>query len=288
MKNKKFLYIIVAVLLLTFLSSFYIVQQTKQAIVLQFGEAVKTVKEPGLKVKIPFIQTVVYYDNRLLNFDPPVEEVVLNDKKRLDVDSFTYYKIVDPLRFHRTVGSEYGAKARLEKIVNSSLREVLGKVTLKDLLSSRRTEIMESIRDRARKDAVEFGVDIADVRIRKADLPIQVLQAINNRMKAERERDAKDFRAKGQQKAQQIRATAEKERDVIIAKAEKEAQMLKGQGDKIATKVWAKAANRDPKFYDFYRSLEAYKKSLANGDASLVLSPDSEFFRYFDNALKVR
>lgn len=263
----------------------YIVHQAEQAIVLQFGEPIRVIKEPGLKFKIPFIQNVIFYDMRLLNLDPPAQEVVLNDKKRLDVDSFTRYRIVNPLRFYQTVRTEEQAQSKLAEIVNSSVRKILGKITLQELLSEKRTQIMQQISTAAKIDAEQIGVNVADVRIRRADLPLEVLQAINARMKTERERDAKEFRARGQQEAQQIRATAEKERTIIIAEAEKQAQITRGEGDKEAIKIWNDAANQDKDFFEFYRSLEAYKKSLTSGEASLILSPDSEFFKYFRKSL---
>ena len=266
-------------------NTLYIVHQAEQAIVLQFGEPIRVVKEPGLKVKIPFIQNVVFYDMRLLNLDPPAQEVVLNDKKRLDVDSFTRYRIVNPLRFYQTVRTEEQAQSKLAEIVNSSVRKILGKITLQELLSDKRNQIMQQISKAAKIDAEQIGVSVADVRIRRADLPLEVLQAINARMKTERERDAKEFRAKGQQEAQKIRATAEKERTIIIAEAEKQAQITRGEGDKEAIKIWNDAANQDKAFFEFYRSLEAYKNSLTSGEASLVLSPDSEFFKYFRKSL---
>lgn len=268
-------------------NSLYVVSQIEQAIVLQFGEPVRVVKEPGLKVKIPFIQNVVFYDNRLLNLDPPGQEVVLNDKKRLDVDSFTRYKIVDPLRFYKTVRTELQARSKLEEIVNSSVRKILGRITLPELLSQKRTQIMNDISSAVKIDAEQIGVSVADVRIRRADLPVEVLQAINARMKAERERDAKEFRATGQQEAQKIRAKAEKEQTIIVADAEQKAQTIRGEGDQKAIEIWNNAANIDPKFFAFYRSLEAYKKALGNANnTSLVLSPDAEFFEYFRKTMK--
>ena len=280
-RYKYYFLAVLAVIVFVGLNSLYVVAQPEQAIVLQFGEPIRLVKEPGLKVKMPFIQNVVIYDTRLLNLDPPAQEVVLNDKKRLDVDSFTRYKIVDPLKFYQTVRTEEIARGKLAEIVNSSVRKILGRITLQELLSQQRTQIMADISSAVKKDAEQIGVSVADVRIRRADLPLQVLQAINARMKTERERDAKEFRAKGQQQAQQIRAKAEKERTIIIAEAEKQAQITRGQGDEQAIQIWNDAANIDPSFYAFYRSLEAYKNSLADGNASLVLAPDSEFFKYF-------
>lgn len=277
---------VVAGLLFVLANSVYVVNQAEQAIVLQFGEPVRLVKEPGLKFKIPFIQNVTLYDTRLLNLDPPAQEVVLNDKKRLDVDSFTRYKIVDPLKFYKTVRTEASARSKLEEIVNSSVRKILGRITLQELLSQQRTEIMRDISNAVKTDASQIGVSVADVRIRRADLPIEVLQAINARMKTERERDAKEFRAQGQQQAQQIRARADKEKTIIIAEAEKLAQITRGQGDETAIQVWNNAAGADPEFYGFYRSLEAYRTSLGDGEAELVLSPDSEFFNYFGKSMK--
>lgn len=286
-KIKIAIIVIVAAIVFVLANSLYIVKQTEQAIVLQFGEPVRVVKEAGLRAKIPFIQKVVFYDNRLLNLDPPAQEVVLNDKKRLDVDSFTRYKIVDPLRFYKTVRTEYQARSKLEEIVNSSVRKILGRITLQELLSQKRTKIMSDISSAVKIDAEQIGVSVADVRIRRADLPLEVLQAINARMKAERERDAKEFRATGQQEAQKIRATAEKEKAVIIAEAEKKAQIIRGQGDQEAVAIWNNAAETDPKFFAFYRSLEAYNKSLTNKeDTSMVLAPDSEFFEFFNKTGK--
>lgn len=267
-------------------NSAYIVYQPEQAIVLQFGEPVRWVKEPGLKFKIPLIQNVVFYDTRLLNLDPPAQEVVLNDKKRLDVDSFTRYQIVDPLKFYQTVKTETQARSKLEEIVNSSLRKVLGRVTLTELLSQQRTQIMADISKTVKKDAEAIGVSVADVRIRRADLPMEVMQAINERMKTERQRDAKEFRAKGKQKAQNIRATADKEAAIIVAEAEKQSQILRGEGDRESVAIWNKTVGQDVEFYEFYRSLEAYRKSLGDSETSLVLSPDSQFFKYFNTTLR--
>ena len=281
------LVVIAGAFLILLFSSVYLVYQPEQAIVLQFGEPVRLVNEPGLKFKVPFIQNVVFYDSRLLNLDPPAQEVVLNDKKRLDVDSFTRYRIVDPLKFYQTVRTEEQARSKLAEIVNSSLRKVLGRVTLTELLSEQRTQIMQDISSTVKKDAEAIGVSVADVRIRRADLPIEVMQAINHRMRTERERDAKEFRAKGQQQAQNIRATADKEATIIVAEAEKNAQITRGEGDNEAVKLWNKTVGQDVDFYEFYRSLDAYRKSLAVDDTSLVLSPDSAFFKYFNKMMKV-
>ena len=283
---KAYLLIVLVVAAVVLSGSLYIVNQTEQAIVLQFGEPVRLVKDAGLKIKLPLIQNVVYYDTRLLNLDPPAQEIVLNDKKRLDVDSFTRYRIVDPLKFYQTVRTETQARSKLEEIVNSSVRKVVGRVTLQELLSKERAQIMADISNAVKNDAEQIGVSVAEVRIRRADLPIEVLQAINDRMKAERDRDAKEFRAQGQQEAQQIRSKADKERTIIIAEAEKQAQIIRGEGDREATAIWNKAAAADPQFYAYYRSLEAYRASLGNAKNSFVLSPESDFFRYFKGSLK--
>ncbi len=280
--------VIAVAIVIVALSSVYIVYQPEQAIVLQFGEPVRVVKEAGLKFKVPFVQNVIFYDARLLNLDPPAQEVVLNDKKRLDVDSFTRYKIIDPLKFYKTVRTENQARGKLAEIVNSSLRKVLGKVTLTELLSEKRTKIMADISATVKKDAEAIGVSVADVRIRRADLPIEVMQAINDRMKTERQRDAKEFRAKGQQQAQNIRATADKEATIIVAEAEKNAQITRGEGDKQAVQLWNKTVGQDVDFYEFYRSLDAYRKSLSDDETSLVLSPDSEFFKFFNRSMEKR
>ena len=283
-KNLHKILIGVLVLFLIGTQSFYVVMQPEQAIVLQFGDPVRLVQDSGLKFKIPFIQNVVFYDKRLLNLEPPAQEVVLKDKKRLDVDTFSRYRITEPLTFYKTVRTEYQAQNRLQEIVNSSARNVLATVTLLELLSSKRTEIMKRISEAVKQDAAQIGVEVADVRIRRADLPVQVSQAINDRMKTERIREAKGYRADGEKKAQEIRATAEKEATITVANAEKEAQQIKGEGDKIATEIWNKATSVDPEFYAFYRTLEAYRNSF-DEDTSVVIAPEGEFFNYFGKSL---
>ena len=284
-KNLNFILIGLGALLILASQSLYIVQQPEQTIVLQFGNPVRLVQDAGLKLKLPFIQNVVFYDKRLLNLEPPAQEVVMKDKKRLDVDTFSRYKIVDPLTFFKTVRNEFQAQNRLKEIVNSSARNVLATVTLKELLSEKRTEIMKRISDAVKTDAAQIGVEIADVRIRRADLPIQVSQAINDRMKTERIREAKGHRADGEKTAQEIRATADKTATITVAEAEKEAQKIKGEGDKKATEIWNRATGSDPDFYAFYRSLEAYRTSF-DEETSMVLAPEGEFFNYFGKSLK--
>lgn len=284
-KNLHLILVGAAVLLVLASQSLYIVQQPEQAIVLQFGNPVRLIQEPGLKIKMPFIQNAVFYDKSLLNLEPPAQEVVLKDKKRLDVDTFSRYRIVEPLTFYKTVRNEYQAQNRLQEIVNSSARNVLATFTLKELLSEKRTEIMKQISDAVKADAAQLGVEVADVRIRRADLPVQVSQAINDRMKTERIREAKGYRADGEKTAQEIRATADKQATITVATAEKEAQQIKGEGDKKATEIWNKATGVDPEFYAFYRSLEAYRNSF-DEETSLVLAPEGEFFSYFGKSLK--
>ncbi len=284
----KFLHYILigcVIILILITQSLYIVRQPEQAIVLQFGDPVRLVQEPGLKFKIPFIQNVVFYDKRLLNLEPPAQEVVLKDKKRLDVDTFSRYRIVEPLTFYKTVRNEYQAQNRLQEIVNSSARNVLATFTLKELLSDERTKIMKKISEAVKKDAAQIGVEVADVRIRRADLPVQLSQAINERMKTERIREAKGYRADGEKKAQEIRANADKEATITIAQAEKEAQKIRGDGDKSVTEIWNRATVVDPDFYAFYRSLEAYRQSF-DGETAVILAPESEFFHYFNHSLK--
>lgn len=276
--------ILFAVVVILF-ETMFIINQTEQAIVLQFGEPVREIKQAGLKFKIPFIQNVVFYDKRLLNLEPPAQEVVLKDKKRLDVDTFSRYKITEPLTFYKTVRTEYQAQNRLQEIVNSSARNVLATFTLLELLSEKRTEIMKKISEAVKQDAAQIGVEVADVRIRRADLPIEVSQAINDRMKTERIREAKGYRADGEKKAQEIRATAEKQATITVANAEKEAQQIKGEGDRVATEIWNKATSVDPEFYAFYRTLEAYRNSF-DEETSIVLAPEGEFFSYFGKSLK--
>jgi membrane protease subunit HflC len=264
--------------------SLFTVNQTEQALVLQFGELKRVIKEPGLKVKIPFIQTVVYLDNRVLDLDPPAEEVIASDQKRIVVDAIARYRITDPLKFFQTVGNELGMQARLGRVINGSLRNVIGNYTLLDVLSERRAAIMTEIKGQVNTEMASFGIDVIDVRIRHADLPQANSEAIFQRMRSERDREAKQARAEGAEIAQRIRAQAERERTVILAEAQKTAQIARGEGDAQSVKIYADAFGKDPQFFAFYRSMEAYKKAFGDGDnTSMVLSPDSEFFRYFGN-----
>lgn len=262
-------------------ASLYTVTEMQQALVLQFGEPMRVIQTPGLKVKIPFIQNVVLIDRRILDVDPPVEQVILSDQKRLDVDAFARYRIVDPLKFYQSVGSEHIVEQRLASVVNSALRRVLGNVTLLAVLSQERTKVMTDIKGEVNGEAKDFGVEIVDVRIRRADLPEETSQSIFARMRSERERDAAEARAQGQEQSQQIRSRADRERTVILAEAQSAAQKARGEGDKAALKIISDATAKDAQFYAFYRSLEAYRNALRTEDTTLVLSPNGDFFRYF-------
>lgn len=284
--NRKFLIglgvaVVAAVILAT--SSLFIVNQAEQAIVLQFGEPKRVIQEPGLKVKLPFVQNVVYYDKRLLDFAPPSEEVIASDQKRLVIDTYARYRIVDPLRFYQSIGSEALAQTRLGATISGSLRRVIGNVTLAQILSDERSRIMEEIRLDVNKAAANFGLDVVDVRLRRADLPEENSQAIFARMQSEREREAREFRAQGAELAQRIRSRAERERTVIIAEAQRQAQILRGEGEGESVRIYADAFGRDPSFFAFYRSMQAYQEAINPGDTTMVLSPDSDFFRYFTN-----
>jgi membrane protease subunit HflC len=262
--------------------TFFVVDVTEQALVLQFGLPIREIREPGLQMKVPFTQNVVYYDRRLLDFEPPSEEVIAADQKRLMVDAFARYRIVDPLQFYKSAGSEQNVNLRLGATLNGSLRRVLGGELLSKLLSPDRARIMGEIRDDVAAEAKSFGIDVIDVRIRRADLPKENSEAIYKRMQSERGREAKQYRAEGAEAALGIHADADKQVTVIRADAERQAQILKGEGDATSIKISADAFGQDAEFYAFYRSLEAYKKVLGV-DTTMVLSPDSDFFRYLQH-----
>ena len=266
------------------LNGLFIVQQTQQGIVLQFGEPKRTLQEPGLNWKIPFIQNVVFYENRVLSMvSSDSDEVILADQKRLEVDTYARYRIVDPLLFYQTVRSVRGVEQRLDAIVDSSVRRVLGGATLVDILSEKRSGLTTSIREEVNESANSLGLDIIDVRIRRADYPDATSQNIFNRMKSEREREAKEFRATGEEEAQKIRADADKQRTVLVAEARRQSEILRGEGDAQSIQIYADAFGQDEEFFSFYRSMQAYRKTFNDEGTSLVLSPDSEFFRFFGN-----
>jgi membrane protease subunit HflC len=274
--------IVTALVLFVAANTFFIIDQTSQGLVLQFGKTVRVVTEPGLQYMTPFVQNVVIYSNQVLDYEPQAEEVIASDQKRLVVDSFARYRIVNPLQFYQTVGSEAAMKPRLGAILNAALRRVIGNVVLAKLLSPERGAIMGEIKDDVAAQAKSFGIDVIDVRIRRADLPVENSQAVYQRMQSEREREAKEFRAQGAELAQGIRARAEREVTVIKAEANRQAQVLRGEGEAESTRIYAEAFGQDAEFFTFYRSLQAYREALDSSDTTMVLSPDSEFFRYLE------
>ncbi|MCZ4280758.1 protease modulator HflC [Kiloniella laminariae] len=282
MNNKITLGIGAALLLGAFVSSMslFTIYPHEQAMVLEFGNPQKTIQDPGLYFKTPW-QDVQKYEKRVLNLDPPVERMILSDQKPLLVDTFARYRIADPLAFFTTVRSEEGARARLGTIINAGLRGELGKATLSTVLSEERNVFMQNVLRHVNTQAKRFGIDVLDIRIRRADLPNQTSQAVFNRMKTEREREAAEFRAQGFEQAQRIKSTADREATVITAEAKKESEILRGQGDAALTKILNDAYGQDPDFFKFYRSMQAYEASLNKG-TYMVLSPDSDFFEFFD------
>ena len=281
MKLGKFIIpIIIVLVILTYLSLFT-VKEINQAIVLQFGNPKQVITQAGLQWKIPFVQNVVFLDRRILSLDPAPEEVIASDQKRLIVDAYSRFKIIDPLKFYISVGNEMVARSRLATIINSRLRNVLGKQSLATLLSEERGRQMAIIREGVNEEAKKFGIEIIDVRIKRADLPQANSEAIYKRMQTEREREAKEFRARGAEMAVTITSTADKEVTVILANADKQSEIMKGEGDGIRNKIFADAFGQDPEFFSFYRAMQAYEKALIGGETTMILSPDSDFFKYF-------
>jgi len=281
MKISRFLLPVIVVAGFAIYLSLFTVKEINQAIVLQFGDPKRVLAEPGLKVKIPFIQNVVFLDRRILSLDPAPEEVIASDQKRLIVDAYARFRIVDPLKFYVSVGNEMVARSRLATIINSRLRSVLGKHSLATLLSEDRTKQMAIIQDGVNNEAEKFGITIIDIRIKRADLPQANSEAIYKRMQTEREREAKQFRARGAEMAVTITSTADKEVTVLLANAKKQSEIMKGEGDGQRNKIFADAFGKDPEFFSFYRAMQAYEKALIGGDTSLILSPDSDFFKFF-------
>ena len=263
-------------------STFFIVKETHQAIVLQLGEPKKVYKDAGLYFKIPLIQNVHFLDKRVIDIDAPAEEVIALDQKRIIVDAYAKFIIKDPLKFYISVGNERIAQSRLASIINAKIRGVLGKENLVNLISTNRNKLMNQITKDVAEEAKDFGIDVIDVRIKRADLPSANSEAIFKRMQTERTREAKEFRAQGFEVGQTIKSIADKEVAIILADARKTAQITRGEGDGLRNKIFADAFGRDPEFFSFYRAMQSYEKSLISGsETSLVLSPDSEFFRYF-------
>ncbi len=278
---------VIAVLLLIVLvvgySALFTVYQTRQAIVVRLGQPVRVVTEPGLNFKIPFIDNVIYIDKRILDLENAAQEVIASDQKRLVVDAFARYKIVDPLRFYQVVNNIERANTQLSTLMNSALRRVLGEVTLTNVVRDERAVLMARVREQLDREAQSFGVQVVDVRIRRADLPEQNSQAVYQRMQTERQREAAEFRAQGGQRAQEIRARADRDVTVLIADATSKAEQTRGEGDGTRNRIFAEAFGRDKEFFTFYRSMQAYEAGLKSGDTRMVLKPDTEFFRYFAN-----
>jgi len=287
MKNKNAFMagaIVFAILAVVLYSSAFIVSMTQQALVLQFGDPRGApITKPGLHWKLPFIQNVVYIDKRILNLDSPTEEIVANDRKRLVVDAYARYRIVDALKFYRAVGDPYFTNQRLQPNFVSALRNVLGANSLEELVRDDRAGLMLKIRENFSSAIQEFGIEIVDVRIRRADLPEANSQAIYQRMQTERQREAAEIRAQGQEAAQRIRSRADRDATVLLAEAERDAQIVRGEGDGKRNVIYAEAYGRDADFFNFYRSMQAYRRGLTAETTTMVISPNSEFFRYFNS-----
>ena len=264
-------------------SSIFTVSQTEQALVVRLGRPVDVVSEPGLNFKAPFIDTVISIDKRILDLENPSQEVIAADQKRLVVDAFARYRIKDPLRFYQSIGSIQAANIQLTTLLNASLRRVLGEVTFINVVRDERENLMTRIRDQLDREADQYGIQVVDVRIRRADLPEQNSLAVYKRMQTEREREAQEFRAQGGQKAQEIRSKADREATVIIADANSTAEQTRGVGDAERNRLFAEAYGKDPEFFAFYRSMTAYETGLRSNDTRFLLRPDSEFFRFFAN-----
>ena len=280
--SRTFIFLAISALLVVIVgtSSLFTVSETEQAIVLQFGAVKHVDRTAGLKFKLPFVQKVVFYDKRLLDIESPPQEVILSDQRRLVVDAYAIYQIVDPLKFYQAVQSDERARIRLTSSINATLRDVLGGTTVTTMLSKDREGVMQSIRSKVNDAAVPLGLAVTDVRISRANFPESISQSIYGQMNSERQREAAQFRAEGFEQAQQIKAKADRERTVILADAKQQADILHGEGDAQATQIYADAFGRDPEFYAFSRSLDAYRKTLGGDDTQYVLSPNSDFLRY--------
>ncbi len=275
---------VLALILFLVSQSVFIVNEPEQALILQFGELKEVHQEPGLKVKVPFIQEVVKYEKRLFHYEYSAFEITAKDQKRFIVDTYAVLKIINPLRFYKTVKSEHIAGERIASVVDKTLRGVIGNVNLSDAITHKRAETMDQIVTLVNRSTEAFGLKVEDVKIRRTDLPSENSQSIFGRMTAEREREAREWRAKGQEEALRIKSDAEREREVIIAQARRDAEIIRGEGDKKAAQIMNASIREDLKFYNFYRSLKAYEATLAQEDTYYVLSPKSEFFTYFNKS----
>lgn len=287
---------LIAVAFFLLLNSTFVVNQTEQAIIMEFGKFVRAEKNAGIYFKVPFVQNVEYFDKRLLDYDVPPFEIIAADQKTMTVDAFVRYRITNPLLFKQTVGNEVTMRSRLKSILESSLRQVLGSFPLSDMLTEKRSEIMTDIRDLVNLQAMGakvegtngnvetngFGIEVVDVRIKRADLPAANSKGIYKRMQTEREREAKEYRAKGAEDAQKITAQADKEKTIILAEARKKAEITRGEGDAAATKIFAESFGKDQDFFQFYRTMQAYRRTLDKKDTSIIMSPDDEFLKYME------
>ena len=277
--------VIIAVLGIVAYSAAFTVHQTQQALVLQFGNPIRTIPEPGLHFKMPFVQNVEYYDRRILDLDPPVQEVILVDQKRINVDAFARYRIVDPLEFRKRAVTDLNFRQVFGNRLNAAIRAEIGKILLSDMLTEKRSEVMDIISIQMKAQAAEFGTEVIDVRIGRTDLPEETAQSVYNRMRSDRVAYSSQLRAEGEEKKLKIQALADKERTIILAEAQRQSEILRGQGEGERNRILAEAFSKDPEFFDFYRSMEAYGEALGEG-TTMVLSPDSEFFRFFGTAKK--
>lgn len=281
------IWIIAAVVFIAAIAnSYFVVMQTQQAVVFQFREIVRVVDKPGLHLKVPFIQSVGFFEKRVLAVDAPSQEILTAEQKPLEVDAFARYRITDPVLFFQRLRDEQIARDRLGSLLNASLRSVMGTVKMISLLSPERVAIMGRIRDQLNGEAKDFGIEIVDVRIRRTDLPQKTSDAVFARMRSQREQEAAQIRATGKQEALEITSEADRQATVIIAEAKGSAEKLKGEGDRKALEIMAEATNKDPQFFAFWRSLSAYHEGLRPDNTVYVLSPDSSFFRYFNSTAK--
>ena len=262
-------------------SSLFTVYQTQQALVVRLGDPIRVVSDPGLHVKWPFVDSVIGVDKRILDLEAPAQEVIASDQKRLVVDAFARYRINDALRFYQTLGSIQGANSQLAILLNSALRRMLGEATFIHVVRDQRADLMARIRELVDKEAAGYGIQVVDVRIRRADLPEQNSQAVYQRMQTERQREAAEFRAQGAQRGQEIRSRADREVTVLVAEATSQSEQIRGEGDATRNQIFADAFNRDPDFFSFYRSMQAYEASMKHSDTRLLLKPDTSFFRFF-------
>ena len=262
-------------------SSLFTVYQTRLALVVRLGQPVRVVTEPGLNFKVPLIDSVIYVDKRILDLENAAQEVIASDQKRLVVDAFARYKINDALKFYQAVGSIEGANSRLSTLLNAALRRVLGEATLTHVVRDDRAMLMARVREQLDREAAAFGITVVDVRIRRADLPEQNSQAVYQRMQTERQREAAEFRANGSQRSQETRAKADRDVTVLVAETQAKADAIRGEGEAERNRIFADAFGKDPDFFGFYRSMQAYETGLRHNDTRMVLKPDSDFFRYF-------